>query len=84
MPLTLVCNAVTAEQQNTLPVKNAEKAIGRAFDAVLPADSAVMGAATNEGLTVRAVRRGTKLEKALTQVAGALAASATLNRQAVI
>jgi len=84
VPLTLICNAVTAEQQNTLPIKNAEKAIGRSFDVVIPADSLVMGAVTNEGLTVQAVRRGTKLEKAVTQAAGLVAASAQLNKPAVI
>jgi pilus assembly protein CpaE len=84
LPLTLVCNAVTAEQQNMLPVKNAEKAIGRPFDVVLPADYAAMGAATNEGLMLSAVRRGTKLEKAVGQFAGTMAASVQAGKPAVI
>ena len=85
VPLTLVCNAVTAEQQNMLPIKNAERAIGRAFDVVVPSDSAVMGAATNEGLVISAVRRGTKLEKALGQAADVIVATSQIltNKQAV-
>ena len=75
VPLTLVCNGVTAEQQNMLPIKNAERAIGRPFDVVMPSDSAVMGAATNEGLMISAVRRGTKLEKALGQAADIITAN---------
>jgi pilus assembly protein CpaE len=79
VPLTLVCNAVTAEQQNMLPIKNAERAIGRPFDVVVPSDSAVMGAATNEGLMVSAVRRGTKLEKALGQAADIIVATSQVS-----
>src|SRR5207253_9157853 len=30
-PLTLVCNAASPEQQQSLPVKAAERALGRAF-----------------------------------------------------
>ena len=46
------------------------------FDIVLPEDARVMGAATNQGLPLSAVRRGTKLEKAVGQLADAIAADA--------
>jgi pilus assembly protein CpaE len=76
LPLTLVCNAVTSEQQSMLSLKAAEHAIGRPFDIVVPDDSRIMGTAINEGLTLSAVRRGTKLERAVGLVADAVAADA--------
>jgi pilus assembly protein CpaE len=76
LPLTLVCNAVTSEQQNFLGVKAAERAIGRSFDILLPEDERVMGAATNQGLPLASVRRGTKLEKHVEQLADRMAAQA--------
>jgi len=76
VPLTLVCNAVTADQQNLLSLKTAERSIGRPFDIVVPEDARVMGAATNEGVRLSAIRRGTKLEKAIGLVADAIAADA--------
>lgn len=84
VPLTLVCNRVTSQQQNALPLKNAEKAIGTAFDVVLPADPVVMDAATNEGLPLSAVRRGSKLERAIGELAEVVAASVKTNKPAVI
>jgi pilus assembly protein CpaE len=72
----LVCNAVTSEQQSALSVKAAETAIGRAFNAVIPADERIMTAATNQGLEISAVRRGTKLEKAIGDLARVIAADA--------
>src|SRR5262249_578585 len=68
-PLTPVCNALSAEQQYLISIKSAEKAIGRAFDVVIPEDRRIMNTAINQGLEVSAVRRGTKLEKALSQLA---------------
>ena len=76
LPLTLVCNGVTSEQQNLLPLKTAERSIGRPFDIVVPEDARVMNAATNDGLKISAIRRGTKLEKAIRLVANAIAADA--------
>lgn len=76
VPLTLVCNAVTPDQQNLLSLKTAERSIGRPFDIVVPEDARVMDAATNEGVRISAIRRGTKIEKAIGQVAEAIAADA--------
>ena len=75
-PLILVCNAVTAEQQSSVSIKAAQHALSRPFDIVLPEDRRVMTAAINEGLVLSAVRRGTKLEKAIHQLADVVAADA--------
>jgi pilus assembly protein CpaE len=68
--LTLVCNALSPEQTSLLSVKAAERALGREFAVVIPEDRKVMGAALNQGLELSAVRRGTKLEKAVSDLAG--------------
>jgi pilus assembly protein CpaE len=72
-PLLLVCNGLSPDQQSTLSLKAAERAIGRAFDAVLPEDRKVMNAAINQGVELAAIRRGTKLEKAIGELARKLA-----------
>lgn len=76
IPLTLVCNAVNNDRQNMLSVRAAERAIGRAFDLVIPEDARVMEAACNQGLEITAVRRGTKLEKMTALLADAMTADA--------
>ena len=81
LPLTLVCNAVTGDQQNLLSIKAAERALGRPFDIVLPEDGRVMGAAANQGLPISEVRRGTKLEKAIAQLAERIGADALATLQ---
>jgi pilus assembly protein CpaE len=68
--LTLVCNALSPEQTALLSVKAAERALSREFTVVVPEDRKVMGAALNQGLELSAVRRGTKLEKAVNDLAG--------------
>jgi pilus assembly protein CpaE len=76
LPLTLVCNGITSDRHGLLALKSAEGAIGRAFDVQVPEDVRLMGAATNQGLALSAVKRGSKLEKAVTLVAEAIAADA--------
>jgi pilus assembly protein CpaE len=76
VPLTLVCNAASSEQQSMLSIKTAERAIGRSFDMVMPEDVRIMGTAANQGLTLSEVRRGTKLEKMIESLADAMAANA--------
>jgi len=73
LPLILACNAVSPEHQASLPIKTAEKALGRPFDVIIPEDERVMTAAINQGLELSAVRRGTKLEKAIQQLADRIA-----------
>ncbi len=68
-PLLLVCNALSADQQASLSLKAAEKAIGRSFDVVIPDDRKLMNAAINQGVELATLRRGTKLEKAIAELA---------------
>jgi pilus assembly protein CpaE len=74
-PLTLVCNALAPEQTQAVPLKSAERALGRNFDVVIPEDRKVMGSALNQGVEIAAVRRGTKLEKAVAELADRFAAA---------
>jgi pilus assembly protein CpaE len=64
-PVTLVCNALSSEQQASVSVKAAERALEQPFDIVIPEDRRTMFAAINQGLEISAVARGTKLEKAI-------------------
>ena len=75
--LTLVCNAVSQEQASTLPLKTAERALGRSFDVVVPEDRPLMCAAINQGVELAAVRRGSKVEKAIAELAALLAPTPT-------
>ena len=70
--ILLVCNGLTSEQQSSVPLKAAEKALGRPFDVVIPEDRRVMMDAINQGVEVSAVKRGTKLEKAIAALAARL------------
>jgi pilus assembly protein CpaE len=71
--LTLVCNALSPEQSSLLPVKAAERALGRAFDVVVPEDRKLMYAAINQGVEIASVQRDSKLEKAISELAALLA-----------
>jgi len=81
-PLTLVCNAVNGDQQATVSLKAAERAIGRPFDVVVPEDRRLMSAAINQGLLIADVKRKTKVEKAIADLAGKIAAGAPVARPA--
>ena len=72
-PTVLVCNAVSADQQATLSLKAAERALGRSFDIVAPEDRRTFLAATNQGVEISAVRTGTKVEQAVSQLADRVA-----------
>lgn len=78
VPLTLVCNGVTSDQQNMLSIKAAEKALGRPFDIVIPEDARTMGEAVNQGQPLSEVRRGSKLEKSISELADRIAADAAV------
>ncbi len=75
-PITLVCSACSPEQLAGLPLKTAEKSIGRPFDVVTPLDAKAMITAVNEGRPLDEARRGSKLEKAIGQLADKLRATA--------
>lgn len=66
---TMVCNRFGGEQRSIISQKDAEKAIGRNFDVLLPEDRAVMNDALAQGCEISAIRAGTKLEKAIGQLA---------------
>jgi len=78
-PLLLVCNALTSEQQSQVSLRAAERALGRKFDIAIPEDRRVMNAAINEGLPISAVRRGTKLEKAIGELCDRIAAGVAVD-----
>jgi pilus assembly protein CpaE len=75
-PLILVCNAMSPDQSSSVSVKAAERALERSFDVVIPEDRKTMTAATNQGVELSAVRRGTKVEKAIAELADKVAATA--------
>lgn len=75
-PIVLVCNGLSAEQQKSISIKAAQRAIGRDFDFVIPEDRSTMIAAINQGVAISAIRRATRLEKAIALLADALAADA--------
>lgn len=72
-PLTVVCNALSPEQQSSLSLKAAERAFGREFDVVIPEDRKVMNAAINQGVLTSEIKRKTKLEQGLHVLAGKVA-----------
>ena len=76
IPLTLVCNRVSADQQALVSIKAAQRAIGRDFDVIIPEDRRLMNEAINQGIELSAVRRGSKIEKALEALAEIIAPAA--------
>ncbi|MGZ3274204.1 MAG: AAA family ATPase [Caulobacteraceae bacterium] len=80
-PTTLVCNALSSDQQQSVSLKAAERSLGRPFDVVLPSDTRTMNAAINQGVELSTVRRGTKLEKALEQLLSVVSAPVAAERQ---
>jgi pilus assembly protein CpaE len=82
-PLTIVCNAVNADQQGQVSLRVAERALGRPFDAVLPEDRKVMCAAINQGAEIGAIKRGTKLEKAMAELSDKVVGGAFATAQAL-
>jgi pilus assembly protein CpaE len=71
--LTLACNRFTAGQGSIITQKDAEKAIGRNFDLLLPDDRSLMNDAVAQGCEISTIRGGTKLEKAISQLADVVA-----------
>ena len=78
IPLTLVCNRVSADQQAVVSLKAAEKALKREFDIVIPEDRRLMNDAIAQGRELSALRRGSKLEKAISELAAVLAPAGTV------
>jgi pilus assembly protein CpaE len=78
-PLTLVCNAPSGDHTAAVSIKAAERALGRPFDAIIPEDRRTMVAATNQGVEISSVRKGTKLEKAIADLAGKVSVMAAVD-----
>jgi pilus assembly protein CpaE len=72
IPLTLVCNRVSVDQRQIVSQKAAEKSIGRDFDFVIPEDRTMMNEAIAQGCELSFVRKGTKVEQAIAEVANAI------------
>jgi Flp pilus assembly CpaE family ATPase len=64
-PVTLVCNAVSSDQSDRLPLKWAEKSLGRAFDFAIPEDRRAMDAFINEGIPPSSRGSSSKLHAAI-------------------
>lgn len=76
-PVTLVCNAVSQDQQQALPIKTVERALGREFDVVIPDEPRLMRDATNQGVELASLPRSAKLLKSVTALADAMAPANT-------
>lgn len=76
-PLTLVCNAVTSEQQQALGIKAAERALGRSFDIIIPSEERLMLDLGNQGLQLEPRGRSAKLYKCVAALADTLSVPAT-------
>jgi pilus assembly protein CpaE len=71
--LTMVCNRYAPDQRSIITQKDAEKAIGRSFDLLLPDDRALMNDAVAQGCEISTIRSGSKLEKGVGHLAGLIA-----------
>jgi pilus assembly protein CpaE len=76
IPLTLVCNKLSADQQAVVSLKTAEKAIGRPFDIVVPEDRRLMNEAIAQGRALSTIRAGSKLGKAIADLAASIVPAA--------
>jgi Flp pilus assembly CpaE family ATPase len=69
IPLTLVCNRAGGDNPAGVSVRSVEAAIGKKFDVVAPEERKLMNEAINQGVALAAIRRGSKLERAVEQLA---------------
>ncbi|MFN3515217.1 MAG: CpaE family protein [Phenylobacterium sp.] len=76
IPLRLICNRCVAEAAAGVGFRAVEAAIGRGFDVKIAEDRKLMGSAVNQGLSVRALRRGSQLERSLRELATLIAPQA--------
>jgi pilus assembly protein CpaE len=67
--MIMVCNRFSTDQRSIISQKDAEKAIGRAFDLLIPEDRALMNDAVAQGCEISSIRTGSKLEKSIGQLA---------------
>ena len=69
IPLTLVCNRAGGDNPTGVSVRSVEAAIGRKFDVVAPEERKLMNEAINQGVALSSVRHGSKLERAVDELA---------------
>jgi pilus assembly protein CpaE len=69
IPLTMVCNRAGGDNPAGVSLRSVENAIGRHFDVVAPEERKLMNEAINQGVAISTIRRGSKLEKAIEQLA---------------
>ena len=69
IPLTLVCNRAGGDNPTGVSLRSVEAAIGRKFDVVAPEERRLMNEAINQGVALSAIRRGSKLERSVEQLA---------------
>ena len=78
-PLTLVCNAVSQDHLHALPLKSAERGIGRKFDCVIPEDRKTMLSAVNQGMDKSISKQSSKIAKSITSLADVMNGTLALN-----
>jgi pilus assembly protein CpaE len=71
--LTVVCNQLSPDQTALLPIKTAERALGQSFNIVIPEDRRLMNDAIAQGCEISKLRRGSKLERAIAELADVIA-----------
>jgi pilus assembly protein CpaE len=84
IPLTLVCNRAGGDNPTGVSVRSVEAAIGRKFDVVAPEERRLMNEAINQGVALSTIRRGSKLERSVEQLAALVSpgqASTSRNRR---
>jgi Flp pilus assembly CpaE family ATPase len=74
VPVTLVCNRHGGDSPVSISMRAVNMAIGRDFDVLIPEDRKLMGEAVNQGAAISAIRRGSKLEKALRKLVAEISA----------
>jgi pilus assembly protein CpaE len=75
--MVMVCNRFSADQRSIITQKDAEKAIGRTFDLLVPEDRALMNDAVAQGCEISSIRTGSKLEKSIGQLANMIVPATT-------
>lgn len=75
-PVTLVCNGLCSEQTAILPLKSAERVLGNRFDVIVPEDRKLMYGAISQGVEISAIRKSSKIEKAIGQLVSLVAPQA--------
>ena len=82
VPVVLVCNRCGGDNPPGVSIKAVESAIGRGFDVQIPEERKLMNEAINQGVALSTIRRGSKIEKALGQLAAQLVPTRAVSKKA--